>query len=73
MYPFRPNPAAYAECAAFNQKHPIGARVRVKLDDGTVALTTTRSQAWVLAEVCPVILVHGIRGSYLLSRVTRIE
>jgi hypothetical protein len=68
--PFHPNPIAYAECATFNQEHPVGTKVLVRRDDGTVTRTMTRSRAWVLAGVCPVVMVEGIRGSYLLSRVT---
>lgn len=70
MSPFHPSPAAYAECAAFNQKYPVGAKVSVRRDDGTVTCTVTRSRAWVLAGVCPVVMVEGIRGSYLLSRIS---
>ena len=67
---FRPCPAAYAEASDFNERYPVGTRVSVRRDDGTVTRTKTRSRAWVLAGVCPVVMVEGIRGAYLLSRVT---
>lgn len=70
MNPFRPSPVAYAECEAFNARYPVGTEVSVRRDDGTVTRTVTRSRAWVLAWVCPVVMVEGIRGGYLLSRVT---
>ncbi len=72
MSPFHPNPAAYAEAEAFNRENPIGTPVSVRRDDGSVTRTVTRSRAWVLAGVCPVVLVDGIRGAYLLSRVRRL-
>lgn len=68
--PFHPSPVAYAEASHFNEKYPVGTRVSVRRDDGTVTRTKTRSRAWVLAGVCPVVMVEGIRGAYLLSRVT---
>ena len=42
----------------------------MRRDDGSVLRTVTRSRAWVLAGVCPVVLVDGILGAYLLSRVS---
>ena len=68
--PFQPSPVAYAEASDFNERYPVGTRVSVRRDDGTVTRTKTRSRAWVLAGVCPVVMVEGIRGAYLLSRVT---
>ena len=68
--PFHPSPVAYAEASNFNERYPVGTRVSVRRDDGTIARTKTRSRAWVLAGVCPVVMVEGIRGAYLLSRVT---
>jgi|GEM_PF-2142353 len=68
--PFHPSPIAYAEAETFNRYYPIGTEVSVRRDDGSVLRTVTRSRAWVLAGVCPVILVKGIRGGYLLSRVS---
>ena len=73
MRPFRPSPEAYAECAAFNERYPVGTEVSVQCDDGSILRTVTRSRAWVLAGVCPVILVKGILGGYLLSRVSPAE
>ena len=68
--PFQPSPVAYAEASDFNERYPVGTRVSVRRDDGTVTRTKTRSRAWVLAGVCPVVMVEGIRGAYLLSRVS---
>ena len=70
MSPFHPSPIAYAEAETFNRRHRVGTEVLVRRDDGSVLRTVTRSRAWVLAGVCPVVLVDGIRGAYLLSRVS---
>lgn len=48
---------------------PNGAAVEVTKDDGSILLTKTRSQPWISASATPVILVEGISGGYLLTRV----
>jgi len=48
---------------------PVGTQVEVTRDNGEVLLTKTRSEPWKLAEGTPVILVEGIAGGYLLTRV----
>ena len=70
MRPFRPSPAAYAECAAFNERYPVGTEVSVQCDDGSILRTVTRSRAWVLAGVCPVVMVKGELGMWLLNHIT---
>lgn len=50
-------------------KHPVGIRVRVVKDDKSVVETTTRSDPWQLGDGTPVIMLEGISGGYLLSRV----
>ncbi len=47
---------------------PIGSSVEVTKDGGEVLKTTTRSMPWMLCGA-PVILVDGISGGYLLTRV----
>ena len=53
----------------WNERNPIGTEVAVALDDGSIKQTKTRSEAW-LASGTPVVMVEGIQGGYLLSRVT---
>lgn len=48
---------------------PVGTPVEVTKDDGSILTTTTRSAPWRLGDVTPVILVDGISGGYLLTRV----
>jgi len=57
---------------------PIGTLVVVKLDNGDIFATKTRSQAWMLGEDgngkgghTAVIMVEGISGCYSLDRVQR--
>lgn len=54
----------------FNARVPVGAVVMVRLDDGTVKNTVTRSPAWLMGGHSAVILLEGISGGYSLSRVT---
>ncbi len=56
----------------WNAAHSIGTIVRVILDDESTLDTVTVSVADVLGGHTPVIWVSGIRGAYLLSRVTPI-
>lgn len=58
---------------AWNTINPIGTPVDVRLDDGTIFKTKTRSKAWVVGGPTAVVLVKGIRGGYLLDRVTPSE
>lgn len=58
---------------AFNRAHPeIGTAVSVVRDNGTATLTTTRSAAFVMNGHSAVIMLEGISGCYLLSRVSAI-
>lgn len=56
----------------WNSKHPEGTEVNVRLDNGEVMKSKTRSIAWMLGGHTPVILVEGISGAYALERVTAI-
>jgi hypothetical protein len=60
--------AAQAEADAWNAAHPVGAEVTVTLDLGEVRFTRTRSIAWRICDHASV-MVEGITGGYLLSRV----
>jgi hypothetical protein len=63
---------AQLEADQWNSRYPIGIPVEVTRDNGEKSLTCTRSIAW---EVCgrAVVLLEGIGGGYLLSRVRAIE
>lgn len=52
----------------WNERNPIGTEVTVVLDDGSVKQTKTRSEAWIVSGT-PVVMVEGIQGSCLLSRI----
>lgn len=56
----------------WNERHAVGAAVDVRLDDGTVKRTVTRSVAWLLGGGQPVVSVVGIAGGYSLERVTAV-
>lgn len=58
------------KCAAWNAKHPVGTKVTVRLDGGESRETVTRSPAEVLSGHSAVIWLDGIRGCYLLERVS---
>lgn len=69
----RPNLAQLeAECAAFNAGCAIGDQVAVRMGNGTTKLTTTTTAAQVLSGHTAVIWLAGIRGWYLLSRVSKV-
>jgi hypothetical protein len=53
----------------WNAAFPIGAGVVVRKDDGRQVPTKTRGEAWVTDSGDPVVLVEGITGGYLLTRV----
>lgn len=52
----------------WNCNHETGTAVDVTRDNGSVLRTVTRSHAWILGDN-PVVMVKGISGCYLLSRV----
>ncbi len=58
------------DCDAWNAKHPVGTEVRVVLDDHTLHVNVTKSEAYMLGGHTPVVHVGGISGCYMLSRVT---
>jgi hypothetical protein len=64
----RQHAAAQAEADAWNAAHPIGTEVTVTMDLGEVRRTRTRSIAWRICDHASV-MVEGISGGYLLSRV----
>lgn len=68
-----PNPRK-AENAArnWNAKNPVGSKVEVTLDDGSIKETLTTSPAWVLGGHTAVIKLEGISGGYSLKRVRAI-
>lgn len=70
----RPPSAAQlqAACDKFNAAHQVGAAVTVQLDGGEVRETFTTSEAQVLSGHSAVIWLDGIRGCYLLDRVTSV-
>ena len=55
---------------AWNAKHAIGTAVQVRKDLGDIAEGVTTTAAYVLSGHSAVIFVSGIRGCYLLDRVT---
>ena len=57
----------------WNDKHAVGCGVLVKLDDGRLWHTKTRSKAWTLGSGHPVVLLEGRSGGYDLSRVRAME
>ncbi len=52
----------------WNQQHPIGTPVTVRMDSGELRETATRSMAQMLGQSA-VIWVDGIAGCYALERV----
>jgi hypothetical protein len=61
------------EVKGFNERFPVGTRVHVRKDLGELLTTRTRSEAWALSGHTPVVMLEGISGCYLLSRITPIE
>ena len=53
----------------WNARRPVGQPVTVLKDDGTSVVTKTRSPAWALPSGPAVVMVDGIAGGYLLTRV----
>lgn len=58
------------QCSVFNKLYTVGQRVKVLLDSGEERETTTRSEAYVCDAGYSVIFLNGVRGYYLLDRVT---
>ncbi len=63
----RRNPELEAD--RWNAEHPVGTEVLVTRDNGEEERTKTRSEAWVLSGHTAVVMVDGIAGGYLLSRI----
>jgi hypothetical protein len=57
----------------WNRQNEVGCGVLVKLDDGRLWHTRTRSKAWTLGGGHPVIALEGRSGGYDLNRVTPME
>jgi hypothetical protein len=57
-------------CDDFNAAHPVGEAVWIRLDNGRQFLTETRARAEVLEGHSAVIWLKGLRGCYLLERVS---
>lgn len=58
------------QCQDWNDKHPIGTRVDLEKDSGELVRTVTRSKAYICEAGYPVIFLDGVRGYYLLDRVS---
>jgi len=61
--------AAEERIAFQNWTAPVGTSVEVTRDLGDKFVTKTRSMPWKLGNGTPVIMVEGISGGYLLTRV----
>lgn len=59
-----------ARVNVWNRKHAVGTQVWVRLDDGSLKASETLSEATLLSGHTAVIMLKGIVGCYLLSRVT---
>lgn len=59
--------------AAWNERNKVGIGVIVKLDDGKLWLTKTRSEAWELGHRQAVVMLEGRSGGYDLDRVRPME
>ncbi|BBB13619.1 hypothetical protein [Sphingopyxis sp. FD7] len=57
----------------FNARYPIGQRVTLRKDDGSDVDTHTRARAAILSGHSAVIWLEGVKGCYLLDRVTPVE
>lgn len=55
---------------AWNAKHPVGTLVRLRKDNDTIVEGKTSHEAYVLGGHSAVIHVEGVRGCYLLDRVS---
>jgi len=54
----------------WNKQHKPGIGVIVRLDDGKLWYTRTRSEAWELGHGQPVVMLEGKSGGYDLARIT---
>ena len=65
--------AAQVRVDEWNRKYPVGTPVELRMDDGSVVETQTRSEAWLLT--CGVALVNmlGKSGGWNLDRVRPIK
>lgn len=61
------------KASEWNAKHKPGIGVLVKLDNGRLWHTRTRSEAWELGHGQPVVMLEGRSGGYDLARVTPLE
>lgn len=65
----------YSQVEVWNARYPVGTPVDVTQDDGSVVVSKTRSEAWVLGHSSTsrghtaVVMYEGRSGGYLLSRV----
>lgn len=59
--------------ADWNAQHPSGTPVDLTDDNGVVHRRATRSEAWVLPSGVPVVMVEGLIGAYLLTRLKPAE
>lgn len=57
----------------WNDQNKVGCGVLVKLDDGSLFHTKTRSEAWTLGGGHPVVMLEGKSGGYDLTRCTPME
>lgn len=71
----RPESAArqYERVTHWNARYPVGTAVTLERDNGAREQTVTRSEAWMLSGHTAVVMVDGVAGGYLLSRVTPVE
>lgn len=53
----------------WNDQYPVGTPCTVELDSGEIRATKTRNSAWMLSGHTAVVMLDGINGAYLLSRV----
>ncbi len=63
---------AMREVKIWNDSHPIGQWVDLRMDDGTTRRTKTYAKAQVMCGVAVGWFI-GIRGAYLLSRATPVN
>jgi len=65
-----PTPKSQRDAVAkWNRTNQVGTAVIVRQDDGTDLKTSTRSEAFVMGGHTAMIMVEGISGGYMLSRV----
>ena len=63
---------AQKRCDEWNAANPVGTPVNLQRDDGAVQLAKTRSEAYVCESGYAVIFLEGVRGYYMLNRVSRV-